>query len=229
MNMIKNRVAVFLLVCLMLPILIKAETPSSFIEVYSALRQKQNLPDKAFDELEKMGSQESVTLENRLVSQVLAVAILSSKDIDDFTKKSITICDKVIKEYPDSWEADYLRFARLTNYGLLADYKNQIPLAKAALEEIKFDRLDTEKHEFLKICRESLGLSGHKMKNEILSILGYAYRMTGSFDDAKNTYSQIDDVTERKKQLQQVELLREKYLQQQRLLQEKAGKVDMKE
>ena len=208
----------------MMPILIKAEPPQFFVEVYSALRQKQSLPDNALNELEKMGSQESIPLENKLVSQVLAVAILSSKGIDEFTKKGIAICDKVIKEYPDSWEADYLRFARLANYGLLADYKNQIPLAKAALKEIKFDRLDTEKHEFLRICREDLGMSGHKMRNEILSMLGYAYRLTGSFDEAKNFYSQIDDVAEKKKQLRQVELFREKHLQHQRTLQEKSGK-----
>ena len=122
---------VFLLLSFMAPRATIADSPTSFTEIYSALRQKASLPDKSLDELEKMGKQESASLENRLVSQVLAVAVLSSKDVDSLTKKSITICDRVIQEYPDTWEADYLRFARLMNYGLLANYKKQIALASA--------------------------------------------------------------------------------------------------
>jgi len=208
-----RQIVALALVCFIGAVSVRAKEPASFTEVYSALRQKKPLPDKALGELERIRNQESFSLEDRLVSQVLAVLILSSKDVDSLTKQSIAICDRVIKDQPGSWQADYLRFARLQNYRLLAEYKELIPLAIAALKEIDFHRFDARNHEFLKISREALGITGKKVRNEIVSMLGYAYRETGAFDAAGDVYSQMDDVVERNAALQQLGFFRKKHFE----------------
>ena len=206
------RTTIISLSCLMFCVIARGDT-SIFSETYSLLSKKENISDNILEKLDNIGNQESVSLEDRLVSKVLVAAVLSSRDVDSLTKRSIEICDQVIQENSDTWQADYLRFARLANYGLLGNSEQQIPLAIGALKEINFTRLNSEKHDYLNMLRENFGFSGEKVHQEILLMLGNAYRETGSFDEAQKTYQQIENEAEKEHLLKQVEYFRGKYVQ----------------